>query len=88
MRESYNRPKARLLRLKAQMAKSEVTEPLLYGCAKCTPLKVHYKKFPLAHNRYCFEPSESSASCGTTASSPTKTPSNELYGRVSMQPWA
>ena len=38
-REPYDRPKTRLLALKAQRVMSEVVKTLLYGCATWTPLK-------------------------------------------------
>ena len=43
-RELYDRPKAILLPLKAQMVRSEVVEALLYGCVTWTPIKCHYAK--------------------------------------------
>ena len=44
IRELYDRPKASLLPLKAQMVISEAVEALLYGCATWTPLKGHCNK--------------------------------------------
>ena len=49
-REMYDRPKASLLPLKAQMVRSEVVEALLYGC-DMTPLKGHYTKLRTTHHR-------------------------------------
>ena len=62
------------------MVKPEVVEALLYGCVTWTPFESHYGK-PGTILRIigcCFEASESGASRRTTASPPTKTPSNEL----------
>ena len=50
-RELYDRPKASLLPLKARMARSEVVEALLYGCATWTPLKDLYAKLRTTHHR-------------------------------------
>ena len=50
-REMYNRSKASLLPLKAQMVRSEVVEALLYRCATWTPLKGHYTKLRTTHHR-------------------------------------
>ena len=51
-RELYDRPMASsLLSLKARMARSEVVEALLYGCATWTPLKGHYAKLRTTHHR-------------------------------------
>ena len=49
-RELYDRPKASLLHLKARIVKYEVVEALLYECATCAPLKVHYNKLSTAHH--------------------------------------
>ena len=56
-RELYGRPKASLLPLKARMARCEVVEALLYGCATWTPLKGYYTKLRTTHQTIgcCFE---------------------------------
>ena len=49
-RELYDRPKASLLPLKAQMVRSDVVvEALLYGCATWAPLKGDYTKLRTTH---------------------------------------
>ena len=50
-RELYDRSKASLQPLKAQMVRSEVVEALLYKCATWTRLKGHYTKLRTTHHR-------------------------------------
>ena len=50
-RKLYDRPKASLLPLKAQMVRSKVVEALLCGCATWTPLKGQYANLRTTHRR-------------------------------------
>ena len=88
-RELYDRPKASLLPLKSRMARAEVVEALLYGCATWTPLKGHYAKLRTTHHRMLLRIlGACGASRRTSASSRTKTPFSEPNARASKQPCA